>query len=113
MILLLSYKAAHGLTRPSPGSRSSEEFAMGLKEPVGYSTIWIGELLTTLDRRGLRYYVMLLPFPPLSPACFGTLYLIFSLRLGSLGLWVEEEKKESFSKLSLSLRLSDHDKKSR
>ena len=39
MILLLSYKAAHGSTRPPPGSRPSEEFAMGLKEPVGYSTI--------------------------------------------------------------------------
>jgi len=41
---MLTYKAAHSLTRspetrPPPGSRPSEELAMGLKEPVGYSAI--------------------------------------------------------------------------
>ena len=65
MILLLSYKAAQGLTRPPPGSRPSEEFAMGLKEPVGYSIIWIRELLTTFDRSGLRPPVT--SFPPSLP----------------------------------------------
>lgn len=90
MILLLSYKVAHDLNRPPPGSRPSEEFAMGLKEPVGYSAIWLNWRAVD-DVRSKRPTAPCYFLSPSLPRMLWNSLPGFSLRLGSLGLWVEEK----------------------